>query len=71
MATVQYFGEEDVGRDLYPVQDNLRRFKKEQYQLGRHEEIILFFGEFEEYLTEDEMWALSESLKPRGTKVAK
>lgn len=48
------------------TQDNLRRFKKEQYHINRHEEIIFFFGEFDQYLTEDEMWNLSESIKPRG-----
>ena len=48
------------------LQDNLRRFKKEQYHIARNEEIILFFGEFEEYLSEDDMWALSETIKPRG-----
>ena len=39
-------------------QDNLRRFKKEQYQLTRNEDIIGFFSEFDNYITEDEMWAL-------------
>jgi Rap guanine nucleotide exchange factor 1 len=48
------------------IQDNLRRFKKEQYHLSRHEEILQFFAEFEDYLTEDEMWNLSETIKPRG-----
>jgi len=50
----------------FNILDNLRRFKKEQYHIGRNEEIILFFGDFEEYLSEDEMWALSETIKPRG-----
>ena len=42
---------------IFP-QDNLRRFKKEQYQLTRNEDIIGFFSEFDNYITEDEMWAL-------------
>jgi Rap guanine nucleotide exchange factor 1 len=50
----------------FNILDNLRRFKKEQYQLARHEEMILFFADFEDYITEDEMWAVSEQLKPRG-----
>jgi len=50
----------------FNILDNLRRFKKEQYHIARNEEIILFFGEFEEYLSEDDMWALSETIKPRG-----
>ena len=36
----------------------MRRFKKEQYQLARNEDIIGFFSEFDNYITEDEMWAL-------------
>ena len=48
------------------LQDNLQRFKKEQYNITRNEDLILFFGDFEEYLTEDEMWNLSETIKPRG-----
>merc|ERR1719341_868444 len=56
----------------FNILDNLRRFKKEQYQLTRNEDIIGFFSEFDNYITEDEMWALSESLKPRGgTKTTK
>ena len=49
------------------LQDNLQRFKKEQYNINRNEDLILFFGDFEEYLTEDEMWNLSETIKPRGS----
>ena len=48
------------------LQDNLQRFKKEQYNITRNEDLILFFGDFEEFLTEDEMWNLSETIKPRG-----
>ena len=49
------------------LQDNLQRFKKEQYNISRNEDLILFFGDFEEFLTEDEMWNLSETIKPRGS----
>ena len=50
----------------YNFQDNLRRFKKEHYNINRQEEIVLFFGDFQQFLSEDEMWSLSESIKPRG-----
>ena len=48
---------------IFP-QDNLRRFKKEQYQLTRNEDIIGFFSEFDNYITEDEMWALRSVHNP-------
>lgn len=50
----------------FNILDNLRRFKKEQYHINRQEEIVLFFGDFQQFLSEDEMWSLSESIKPRG-----
>jgi len=50
----------------FHILDNLRRFQREQYQIPRHEEIIVYFREFDEYLSEDDMWNLSESIKPRG-----
>ena len=57
--------------EAYPGEEtptgNLQRFKKEQYNINRNEDLILFFGDFEEYLTEDEMWNLSETIKPRGS----
>ena len=50
------------------LQDNLSRFKKDlQYQVDRKEDILIFFGEFSDYLSEDEMWTLSETIKPRGS----
>ena len=52
---------------LVSDQDNLRRFKKEQYQLTRNEDIIGFFSEFDKYITEDEMWALRSLFKPIDT----
>ena len=52
---------------LYLVlQDNLRRFKKVQYNIQRNEDILTFFGEFDDYLSEDDLWNLSENIKPRG-----
>ena len=76
MAAVQYFGKlvpsiyyghTALGYIEDFLQDNLQRFKKEQYNINRNEDLILFFGDFEEYLTEDEMWNLSETIKPRGS----
>ena len=76
MAAVQYFGKfwlrlchiyRALGYIDDFLQDNLQRFKKEQYNITRNEDLVLFFGDFEEYLTEDEMWTLSETIKPRGS----
>ena len=44
----------------------MRRFKKVQYHIARQEDILQFFGDFDDFLTEDEMWSISESIKPRG-----
>ena len=47
-------------------QDNLMRFKKKTYNFERKEEITHFFGDFIDYWTEDKMWSISESIKPRN-----
>ena len=47
-------------------QDNLMRFKKKTYPFERKEEIIKFFGDFVDYWSEDQMWTVSETIKPRG-----
>jgi len=50
----------------FNILDNLRRFKKETYPFKRKDEIVNFFDEFRDFWTEDQMWAVSERLKPRG-----
>lgn len=52
----------------FNILDNLRRFKKETYPFKRKDEIVNFFANFENYWTEDQMWAESEKIKPRGKK---
>ena len=42
------------------------RFKKKTYPFERKEEIIKFFGDFVDYWSEDQMWTVSETIKPRG-----
>uniref|UniRef100_A0A0K2TJ71 CRK SH3-binding GNRP n=1 Tax=Lepeophtheirus salmonis TaxID=72036 RepID=A0A0K2TJ71_LEPSM len=49
----------------FNILDNLRRFRKENYHFKRREDIISFFDGFSLYLSEDELWQLSESIKPR------
>lgn len=38
------------------------------YPYKRNERIIGYFGNFEDYLDEDAMWQISETIKPRGGK---
>ncbi|KAK9701806.1 RasGEF domain [Popillia japonica] len=52
----------------YNIVENMKRFKKCAYLFKRNDKIIDFFQNFDDYITEDEMWARSESIKPRGTK---
>jgi len=50
----------------FNILDNLMRFKKKTYPFERKEEIIKFFGDFVDYWSEDQMWTVSETIKPRG-----
>ncbi|XP_062700338.1 guanine nucleotide-releasing factor 2 isoform X4 [Aedes albopictus] len=50
----------------YHIVVNMKRFKKGSYQFKKNEKIIGFFDNFENYLDEDAMWQISESIKPRG-----
>lgn len=38
------------------------------YSYKKNERIIAYFGNFEDYLDEDAMWQISETIKPRGGK---
>ncbi|KAK2703397.1 rap guanine nucleotide exchange factor 1-like isoform X1 [Artemia franciscana] len=50
----------------FHILENMKRFKKCNYPLKRDEKIMLFLNEFNNYLSEDAMWSISESIKPRG-----
>nr|XP_036231987.1 guanine nucleotide-releasing factor 2 isoform X10 [Bactrocera oleae] len=50
----------------YHLIENMKRFKKCDYNFRRNERIIRFFDNFEYELGEEEMWQISESIKPRG-----
>ncbi|XP_055301072.1 guanine nucleotide-releasing factor 2 isoform X21 [Sitodiplosis mosellana] len=48
---------------------NMKRFKKcSSYPFKKNERIIEFFDNFENYLDEDAMWQISETIKPRVTR---
>lgn len=52
----------------YNIVDNMKKFKQGYYPFKRNERIIGYFGNFEDYLDEDAMWQISETIKPRGGK---
>jgi hypothetical protein len=38
------------------------------YQFKKNEKILAFFNNFDDYLSEEALWQISESIKPRGGK---
>ncbi|XP_012228706.1 guanine nucleotide-releasing factor 2 isoform X6 [Linepithema humile] len=52
----------------YNIVENMKRFKKGTYSFKKHERIITFFNNFSDFLCEEAMWQISESIKPRGGK---
>ncbi|XP_071051039.1 guanine nucleotide-releasing factor 2 isoform X3 [Onthophagus taurus] len=52
----------------YHIVENMKRFKKCSYPFKKNEKIIDFFQNFDDHISEDEMWAKSEAIKPRGSK---
>ncbi|XP_032594459.1 guanine nucleotide-releasing factor 2 isoform X1 [Drosophila grimshawi] len=50
----------------YNIIVNMKRFKKCAYHFRRNERIIGFFDNFKDFMGEEEMWQISERLKPRG-----
>ncbi|XP_063707501.1 guanine nucleotide-releasing factor 2 isoform X2 [Culicoides brevitarsis] len=52
----------------YNIVVNMKRFRTGSYTFKKNERIIAYFGNFEDYLDEDAMWQISETIKPRGGK---
>ncbi|XP_022322491.1 uncharacterized protein LOC111123983 isoform X7 [Crassostrea virginica] len=50
----------------FNILDNMRRFKKCNYQIKRNEKLINCLNNFDEYLSEESLWQISEKIKPRG-----
>lgn len=44
------------------------KFRSSSYPFKKHARIIEFFDNFENYLDEDAMWQISETIKPRVTR---
>ena len=45
-------------------------FSCRTYSFKKHERINAFFNNFDDFLCEEAMWQISESIKPRGGKKA-
>ncbi|XP_025409590.1 guanine nucleotide-releasing factor 2 isoform X2 [Sipha flava] len=52
----------------FNIVENMKKFKKGCYNFKKHDHIIAFFNNFDEFLCEEAMWQISESIKPRGSK---
>lgn len=52
----------------FAILDSIRCFKSWNYSIEKDETVIQFFNGFNNYLSEDEIWDLSESIKPRTRK---
>ncbi|XP_026764340.1 guanine nucleotide-releasing factor 2 isoform X3 [Galleria mellonella] len=51
----------------YHIMENMKRFHKDrQYKFKKNERIQAMFNEFDDVLSEEAMWQISEILKPRG-----
>ncbi|XP_022115832.2 guanine nucleotide-releasing factor 2 isoform X2 [Pieris rapae] len=50
----------------YHIMENMKRFHKEQYKIKKNDRIQAMFNEFDDVLSEETMWQISESIKPRG-----
>uniref|UniRef100_A0A9J2PF47 Ras-GEF domain-containing protein n=1 Tax=Ascaris lumbricoides TaxID=6252 RepID=A0A9J2PF47_ASCLU len=52
----------------FAILDSVRRFKSWNYSIQRDDRILQFFGGFRNYLSEDDIWEISETIKPRTRK---
>ncbi|KAF2362453.1 Ras guanine-nucleotide exchange factors catalytic domain [Trinorchestia longiramus] len=48
------------------ILENLSRFRRENYNFKRNEQIIAFFNEFMDSKNEDTLWEISKQIKPSG-----
>ncbi|VDN57485.1 unnamed protein product [Dracunculus medinensis] len=49
----------------FAILDSIRRFKSWNYSIEKDDKILYFFQDFKNYLSEDDIWELSETIKPR------
>ena len=76
MAAVQHLGKKQHTKLItlfsrnssllsFPSQDNVRRFKRIQYPYQKREDVLRCFGNFDDALSENDLWELSEKIRPR------
>ncbi|GAB6018402.1 Rap guanine nucleotide exchange factor (GEF) 1 [Chamberlinius hualienensis] len=53
----------------FNILETMRRFRKCQYNFKPCDRIIAFFNHFDDHLSEEAMWQISEHIKPRPKKV--
>ncbi|XP_063425067.1 rap guanine nucleotide exchange factor 1-like isoform X10 [Mytilus trossulus] len=52
----------------FHILDSMRRFKKDKYEMKKSERILSVFNNFDDCLSEESLWQISEKIKPRGKK---
>ncbi|XP_037301106.1 LOW QUALITY PROTEIN: guanine nucleotide-releasing factor 2-like, partial [Manduca sexta] len=55
----------------YHIMENMKRFHKEQYKFKKNERIQAMFNDFDDVLSEEAMWQVSETIKPRERRRAR
>lgn len=50
----------------FHILDSMRRFKKCKYEIKKSERILSVFNNFDDCLSEESLWQISEKIKPRG-----
>ncbi|RWS12285.1 rap guanine nucleotide exchange factor 1-like protein [Dinothrombium tinctorium] len=56
---------------IFNILDQMRRFRDSHYPFKRNEQVISYFGDFENYINEEAIWQISETIKPRGSGYSK
>ncbi|KAJ8300665.1 hypothetical protein KUTeg_022184 [Tegillarca granosa] len=52
----------------FNILDSMRRFKNCHYEIKKQDKILAVFNKFDDHLTEESLWQISEKIKPRGGK---
>ncbi|RWS27410.1 rap guanine nucleotide exchange factor 1-like protein [Leptotrombidium deliense] len=52
---------------IFNILDQMRRFRNSHYPFKKNETLMAYFNNFEDYINEEAIWQISESIKPRGS----
>ncbi|XP_053200504.1 probable serine/threonine-protein kinase DDB_G0282963 isoform X2 [Panonychus citri] len=50
---------------IFNILDQMRRFKNSHYPFKKNEQVLTFFNDFDNFLCEEAIWQISETIKPR------